>query len=1094
MPPKAKRQSAHQHDRRHETGLAQPGRRISKQRSAGHLNENVPVQSRSKSQLTTVATQPEVSRANSTAYASGPDESIKQTHVRPTPLHVGAAQAEGQIRASSEVSFDGLEDGQLSDDNFEDSASLSYQNISAKKLSSVHGGRTLQSITAIISICPLRDVIAILIILLQLPPTILTVIQFLFSTLTFLPPTSIATLPSVSEILAGSGGMPSLATMIVTDLIILLVWLLMWVPAQNLVLDLAQAVIAIALGGAAAGKGGTTHSIVVCLTVILLSHSIRSKPARNYGMSLLWSQFGQRGVDYPTAAPSSDWFAETLYIPRSWPRSILGIHILTQGLVRVVRRALARKEPTKPSKAGKRSESENVDDSRLSRSSSISTDLNVDTTASSDGDRRQSGTAINLKEGKEKSINLKKRRKPANAVRMRQPFWAALASTKITICKEIENREAIADAIEANTTSISDVADSNFALGEGRFWISDISATTISFGACMEDYDDTFAIEMGADRSDINDKVGANSPFHVRVNGAQWASSKIQHVGNGGNDEQWNIWAGEVSGLTPLSSYRCEFVRSIDSDVLYVVNVVTNAAASTEKGKQGRSFSVQSIITEPYLDKITAPSVTEPLRPSSPLSTLKKSTAAAEQKIQEYRNRLKRTRKDHKLAISSLKKEVENLTSRKSSTIGNDDKLRQRELQLQQHIQHLENATSSVAAEIDALGHIPEEDRIKADEAKARWEAARDANAASRAEFDASRRKNDNELDAVRGEVASALQKRDRLQARRTKLTEQHDRLVTKNSEDAENRARIANQIAAQDAHRANVESQYIASIETCERQTLELTQKTHAAAQQLQQIESLITQQQKQQQHLQQAAAMPPAFTSLSQATTSEGLFSVPTSADAVAVAATSNNNLVDRSPTTSSLRAFNFPAVFEPYIATTPPRTSNGVSQPMGNNYAAVGTSTAAGAGAGIAGTTRSRLRSSSMLSAISNFTDDFDPPAPWSGAGAGTTTAAIGTSRPKSSVIGDTPLVTPTTMSRNDSAVVAAKEQLKSGRGSVKMSKAIMKPVSEPFGNSNDKGHDSVVSDDADRDDAATAGNDAGHVNATFGNGNTLANKSW
>lgn len=587
MPPKAKRQSAHQHDRRHETGLAQPGRRITKQRSSGHLNEHVSVQPKTRSQLTTGATQSEVNRPNSTAYASGTEESTRQAQFRPTLVSSGGVHAEGQTRASSEVSLDEIEDVQISDDDFEDSASVSYRyaNIDTKKLKSVQGGKTLHSITTIISVCPLRDIIAILIILLQLPPTILTVTQFLFATLTFLPPTSIATLPSVSEILTGSGGMPSLATMIVTDIIILLVWLLMWVPAQNLMLDLAQAVIAIALGGAAAGRGGTTHSMIVCLTVILLSHAFRSKPARNYGMSLLWTQLGHKNAGYTGLPPSTDWFADTLYVPRSWPRSILGIHIFTQGLVRVVRRALARKESIKLPKPGKKVDSEIFDDSRLSRSSSISTDANIDTTISFDGDRRQSGSTSNAKEGKDKGTNLRKRRKPANAIRMRQPFWATLASTKITVCKEIENREAVADAIEANTSSLSDVADSNFVLGEGRVWVSDISATGISFGACVEESDETFNNQKEASCSDVDGSIAVKKPFCIRVNGAEWSSIKIQHVGQGGNDGRWKIWTGEIIGLTPLSSYRCEFLRNTDDDVLYAVSVVTHAASAAEKGQ-----------------------------------------------------------------------------------------------------------------------------------------------------------------------------------------------------------------------------------------------------------------------------------------------------------------------------------------------------------------------------------------------------------------------------------------------------------------------------------------------------------------------------
>ena len=444
-----------------------------------------------------------------------------------------------------------------------------------------------------------------------------------------------------------------------------------------------------------------------------------------------------------------------------------------------------------------------------------------------------------------------------------------------------------------------------------------------------------------------------------------------------------------------------------------------------------------------------APNIAEPLRPSSPLSTLKKSTAAAEQKVQEYRSRLKRARKDHKTTISALKKEVDNLASRKASTLGNDDKLRQRELQLQQHIQHIESATSSIADDIDVLGNIPKEDQTKATESKARWEIAREADAASRAELKSNKRECESELDVVRGDVASALQKRDRLQARRAKLTEQHDRLVAKNNEDAENRARLADQMAAQDAHRANIEAQYITSIEACERQTFELSQKTQAAMQQLQQLEALMAHQ-DQHSHLQQTAAMPSSFVSLPQSTTSEGSFPATMAADAVAMKTATNNNnttntgIVDGSPTASPLHAFNFPAVFESYATTTPPRTSNGINQSIGNNSAAAATSTS-----NMPRTPRSRLRSSSMLSAVSNFSDDFEPPAPGGG------TVAIGT-RPRSGVAGETsssPSSAFTMMSRGASTSIFNKEDAKSRWNAGNKYEAKVKSKNGSFGGGSD-----------------------------------------
>ena len=62
----------------------------------------------------------------------------------------------------------------------------------------------------ILTSCPLWDVIALLIVLLQLPPTIVSIIHVLFAGLTFVTPattvTNLTNLPTMQEILLGSGG------------------------------------------------------------------------------------------------------------------------------------------------------------------------------------------------------------------------------------------------------------------------------------------------------------------------------------------------------------------------------------------------------------------------------------------------------------------------------------------------------------------------------------------------------------------------------------------------------------------------------------------------------------------------------------------------------------------------------------------------------------------------------------------------------------------------------------------------------------------------------------------------------------------------
>ena len=364
------------------------------------------------------------------------------------------------------------------------------------------------------------------------------------------------------------------------------------------------------------------------------------------------------------------------------------------------------------------------------------------------------------------------------------------------------------------------------------------------------------------------------------------------------------------------------------------------------------------------------------MQPSSPLSTLQKSIATAEQKLQDHRNRLKRTRKDHKNTLAGLKREVDNLNSRKTSTSGSDDKLRQRELQLQQHIHHVQNATTSLISEIEALGGIPKEVTTRADKAKKRWDKACKANEASHNDLNTSKRASQRKLDAINAEIASALQKKERLQVRRAKLTEQRDRLVQATTEDAESRARLADQRATHIAQRATVEAQYLASIEGCERQTLDFNQKTQAVVKQMQQLEALMVQQQ-QHQHvlpsLQQSGSAANTMSSLSsfapfsQATTPESLVSG-------SGAATGGLSILDRSPSASPLRGFSFPSAFDASFAKSPPRMGNGNINGNGNSNG---------------NTSRSRLRSSSLLSAGSDFTDDTSPAA---------------TTRPRSSVIGD------------------------------------------------------------------------------------------
>jgi len=113
----------------------------------------------------------------------------------------------------------------------------------------------LEHLSTVLSSLPLQDTIAILIVLLQIPPTFLSIVHLLFATLTFVPPSSTAlSALSFPDILNGTLGTPSVATIFFVDAVVLLVWLFLWSPLQDIALDLAQTVIALTLGGGTNGR------------------------------------------------------------------------------------------------------------------------------------------------------------------------------------------------------------------------------------------------------------------------------------------------------------------------------------------------------------------------------------------------------------------------------------------------------------------------------------------------------------------------------------------------------------------------------------------------------------------------------------------------------------------------------------------------------------------------------------------------------------------------------------------------------------------------------------------------------------------------
>ncbi|KAF2500740.1 ubiquitination network signaling protein [Lophium mytilinum] len=819
MPPK-KRNA--QHDRKHENGLAAPGKRIQKQKSNPQLNGHA----NGSPQPPTPPLPPDVNQhmtlpatTNGDAYGPSPDNTMaQQPPTRP----------DGRVRAVSDLSLDGLEAGRFDNANGSADQPPMPRRMETKHAPS-YNVNMLTVATTILSSCPLRDVLAILIILLQLPPTVLTIIHFLFATLTFVPPqtgtslSALSALPSLTDIFQGSGGTPSLFTIIFADVFILILWLLMWVPVQNFFLDLAQAVIAISLGGAAAGKGGTTNSIFLCIVIILSSHLFRFRPLRQHIVQFLWAGLSRGGLDFLLSPPSTPTYSDSFTMPHGWPRSLLGIHILTQGVVRLIRRSLSRRESSQSMPTVKRTDPEAAVATLTPRTNSSLLESGLDVASSSSTDGRPPGPSPATRDYKEKATSGKKKRKQATHVRSQQPFWAALASTKVTVLKEMEQSQAANDAGEANAKDAHHIGNAVWRAEDDRVWIANVGPTDVYFLVSLYRMGDSNCYTRDGNRRNSGPGIDKTKPFYLRVNGADWSSARIEKANLEGylGEEGTDMWTGEIFGLTALSNYSCEFVRTADEEVFYSASLITSAAPSAE----------------------TVTPTHQTLRPSSPTTTLKNSIAAADQKLQEQRNRLKRNRKDHKSAITNIKKEVETLSNRLSTAGGSDDRQRQRALQFSQNIRQADDAAADFALQIDSLGEIPENELEESAAMKRAWQKERSHRNAVTSHFDQAKAEADRQLASVQSDISSTIQKRERLQLRQTRLNEQHERLHAANAEGLHAKTKKQQDRLAELNNRASLENQYASNINGYERRASENNRHTAQIHQTIHHLEAMITQ-----------------------------------------------------------------------------------------------------------------------------------------------------------------------------------------------------------------------------------------------------------
>ncbi|CAF9919726.1 MAG: hypothetical protein ALECFALPRED_001274 [Alectoria fallacina] len=826
-----KARGLNQHNTRHENGVVAPGKRIAKQKSNGHLSGSADGTSHSKTRPTSPP-----SAARTTTRL--PDT---RTNDESSDTQGGYQPAEDIEKRSSESLPEALEMPSNGMNCTNGSVEHTHRKIdvNAAKNPVVPDNSIWHLTLTILRSCPLGDTLAILIFLLSLPPTMLTVTNALFAVLTFITPTGSSSIPtSFGDIFQGSGGTPSLATIIVTDVFGLMLWLVIWAPMQTLCIELAQAVVATQLGGGNASKKKGSDRTLLCMGIVTASHMARHQwiPKRLFGYD--WSAI-LSSIPYVSKSPTM--FSTNDFIPTrspaGWFRVLIALHILIQGLVHIARRWIQKREYSQTVSANKKMDPEAVAGSPV-RPIVIASAEPSTQGVSVAPDSVPKISSASTKEARDKISSGKKKRKQGTYVRSQQPLWAAFAHTKITILREYEQSHTHSEVSGANAIDTRNLGSAPFVSEDGCVWISDVLPTSFRFNAS------SFTMPRSGDPSPehpiISPSTGIDrsKPLYVRINDTDWTSTTLETIAT--DESADGQWAGEVFGLSPSSSYKCSFVQSEDGVVVHSVVVTTPSSLPAENGIfrpfRFQQFQTANVMPDSYLSSaLPAHRPHRPSSPTSPTTTLKNSIAAFESNLSEAQARQKRSKKDNKAASASLKKDIE-VFSAKISKLGGEDKAHlNRHLQWNQHTRQADEAVTFLSGEIESMGCLPEDEIRLSKERKAGWDEARTHQTATRDDLFRCKGSAHQEKSSMHAEATSTQQKKERLLARKSKLNDQHDRLESATSQGLDEWQRKNSEQAAKDVERISIENRsldQLAHYQKCLQDSRYVTQQIWQQAQ----------------------------------------------------------------------------------------------------------------------------------------------------------------------------------------------------------------------------------------------------------------------
>ncbi|KAF8422402.1 hypothetical protein EV426DRAFT_575094 [Tirmania nivea] len=625
--------------------------------------------------------------------------------------------------------------------------------------------------------------------------------------MTFVPPSTTllsastaSSLPSFTTLLLqGSAGSPSILTVIVADILVAIISIFLWPSARTLLIDFAQAVMAISLGAGNTGQtGGTLKNAAVCAGVISGVKVIRN----SYELSDQWSVSPHPLSHDHLTSPVIGFSG----ISTSWVRNALAVHIVAQGAMRALRGWLIHR----PGLGSSDSVASNT-------AATVSAKEGTSITGKQKDKDPESGAAVStapplspLGSGLEGG---RKKKKQNSIVRSRQPLWAALASTVVHIAKEVEQSQAVSEATSPEDEAISGPSEHKAHVLEGRVWVTNIGSTEANFGAghfpCMSveeggvnGYGDLGHSENGSGK-------GVFVPFFVRVNGIAWPQTDIYKLEKEGDvesadamDRKDEVWAIDITGLTPATEYDFEFVKSKGGQAFYQTSACTMPAQVTS-----------SVTTSP-----PQPSS----RPLSPVTTLLNTLSQASSTLAEQKLRLKRTKKENNRRLASLRSEIDALKSRLGSRDKGEERARRRVLSLREFVRRAEEEVEKMTAELEKLENIPDAVKQEMKEKKRLWSEEQKRLEVIESTVEEVKAAADRHTSAFETEAASLSAKQERLTTRLAKLKADLEKLKEENTAAQEDKSRKEAEREALVKRRAAVDMEFSEAISKMEKKMQE--------------------------------------------------------------------------------------------------------------------------------------------------------------------------------------------------------------------------------------------------------------------------------